>query len=346
MNKTKLDKKHAFLAILVAVVMLSAFVSMASAVDTWHFWDDNYPGIPADDGFPHKLDANMTRSGYGDGSLYVNLTSGDVAWWYAMEIVGGEVGIVFKEQPWQGVFYYNIPEPDITDGIVYFAVYSVAEADGALERRLAHGNVTVEEIMSCGGSGPGYYWVDCPDDPATSQIVHPDCKVSVRVRYEGTGTFCYGYNGPSGKWGEMPSRIVAPTIIGPPSPPGTGTPGYWKNHPEAWPVEVITIGGVTYTKEQAIANMGEPEKGDKTYTMFRALVAAKLNVWAGNDDSCIADTIDAADDWMETYGSLVTDEKVKAGGKNSPWRDGEPRYEELDDYNNGDLPCAKSRDVL
>ena len=82
--------------------------------------------------------------------------------------------------------------------------------------------------------------------------------------------------------------------------PGTGTPGYWKNHPEAWPVEEITIGGVIYTKEEAIGFMEMPD-GDKTYTIFRALVSAKLNVLIGNDDSCIADTISAADVWMETY---------------------------------------------
>src|SRR6185503_2976132 len=34
--------------------------------------------------------------------------------------------------------------------------------------------------------------------------------------------------------------------------PGTGTPGYWKNHAEAWPVSGITIGPNTYTKAQAI----------------------------------------------------------------------------------------------
>jgi len=32
--------------------------------------------------------------------------------------------------------------------------------------------------------------------------------------------------------------------------PGTGTPGYWKNHPEAWPVEEITIGGVTIQRKK------------------------------------------------------------------------------------------------
>ena len=38
------------------------------------------------------------------------------------------------------------------------------------------------------------------------------------------------------------------------SNPGTGTPGYWKNHPEAWPVETDHGWRVTYTKEEAIAH--------------------------------------------------------------------------------------------
>lgn len=97
--------------------------------------------------------------------------------------------------------------------------------------------------------------------------------------------------------------------------PGTGTPGYWKNHPEAWPVENITIGGVTYTKEEAIEILKTPENGDKTYNMFSALVAAKLNVLIGNDDSCINDTILKADKWMATYGPVGSG--VTAGGRNS-----------------------------
>jgi len=131
-----------------------------------------------------------------------------------------------------------------------------------------------------------------------------------------------------------------PTSTPPPPSCETGTPGYWKNHPEAWPVEEITIGSVTYTKEEAIAIMNTPEKGDKTYTLFRALVAAKLNVLIGNDSGCIQDTIDAADEWMANYGPVGNG--VKAGGKNSPWREAEPLYKILDDYNNG-LLCAPSR---
>jgi hypothetical protein len=120
--------------------------------------------------------------------------------------------------------------------------------------------------------------------------------------------------------------------------PGTGTPGYWAQHPEAWPVESIEIGGVTYTKAQAIMYMNMPVRGDKTLTMFPSLVSAKLNVIIGNDPSCVAGTITAADAWMTSYpvGSNVR-------GNSAAWDVGEPLNMTLDDYNNG-LLCAPPRD--
>ena len=126
-----------------------------------------------------------------------------------------------------------------------------------------------------------------------------------------------------------------------PPGPGTGTPGFWKNHPEAWPDAGVTIGGVYYPKEDAIELMNMPVRGDKTYTMFNALVAAKLNVLAGNDDSCIADYIDEADAWMAAY---PVGSGVSAGGPGSPWRAGNAVAMMLDSYNNGLLGCAEHRD--
>jgi len=134
--------------------------------------------------------------------------------------------------------------------------------------------------------------------------------------------------------------IDGTTVCAPPPPdnPGTGTPGYWINHPEAWPVDSITIGGVTYTKAQAIALMALPVKKDKTLTMFPALVSAKLNVIIGNDSSCISSVIASADAWMAEY-------PVSSGvlGSSPEWRVGDPLYQQLDWYNNG-LLCAPHRD--
>lgn len=126
-------------------------------------------------------------------------------------------------------------------------------------------------------------------------------------------------------------------LVDVPTGPGTGTPGYWVNHPDAWPVEEIVIGGVTYTKVQAIAWMSAPVKNDKRLTMFPALVSAKLNVLSGTESGCIAGTVEMADLWMATYGGSAVNAKSEA------WKLGEPLYWELDDYNNG-LLCAPHRD--
>jgi hypothetical protein len=121
--------------------------------------------------------------------------------------------------------------------------------------------------------------------------------------------------------------------------PGTGTPGYWKNHPQAWPVNEITVGGVTYTKDQAISLLKTPGKGDKTYTLFMHLVCAKLNVISGNDDSCIAESIDNADNWMAVNGPVGSG----VAARTSAWQSISGISDLLDDYNNGFL-CAPHRD--
>jgi hypothetical protein len=120
--------------------------------------------------------------------------------------------------------------------------------------------------------------------------------------------------------------------------PGTGTPGYWVNHPEAWPVSTITVGGKVYTKEEALVLLASAVKKDKTLTMFASLVAAKLNVLIGNDGSCVAGTIALADAWMATYpaGSGVAASSVA-------WKQGEPLHRTLDNYDNGML-CAPHRE--
>jgi hypothetical protein len=117
--------------------------------------------------------------------------------------------------------------------------------------------------------------------------------------------------------------------------PGTGTPGYWKNHPEAWPVGPITVGGVSYTAATAIPWLSKTGK-DKTVTMFQSLVSAILNVMIGNDN-CVGTAIANGNAWLTTYpvGSNV------AGGS-AAWVVGDPIHITLDAYDNG-LLCAPHR---
>lgn len=124
---------------------------------------------------------------------------------------------------------------------------------------------------------------------------------------------------------------------------GTGTPGYWKNHPDDWPAEGVTVGGVLYQGESikvALTYMGKVG-GNKTYTMFASLISAKLNTMLslGNNYECIAGTLYWADKWMTDH--PVDGPVVKASSEY--WEVGEPLHQKLDDYNNGKL-CAPHRD--
>jgi hypothetical protein len=118
---------------------------------------------------------------------------------------------------------------------------------------------------------------------------------------------------------------------------GTGTIGYWKTHPEAWPVATITIGGVVYTRDQAIILIGTPSRGDKSIDLFKQLAAAKLNLIIGNNPSCISSTIASADAWMTAHppGSNV-------GSGSAAWAQASSWHTQLDSYNNGQL-CAPHR---
>ena len=137
--------------------------------------------------------------------------------------------------------------------------------------------------------------------------------------------------------------------------PGTGTPGYWRNHTDGWPIlgSTVLVGDWNHdwvcasgesclelTESEALAAITTPPGGDTTRILSRALITAWLNVSAGNDPSCIADTIDAAVEWLLLHpiGSGV-------GGGSEAWVEAAPLAQQLDDYNNG-LLCGDHRDSL
>jgi hypothetical protein len=123
--------------------------------------------------------------------------------------------------------------------------------------------------------------------------------------------------------------------------PGTGTPGYWKNHPEAWPAGATPIvisanPNISYTKDQAIAWLGKVGK-DKTTTIFASYVSAYLNTFIGNDASCVSAAQAAAKTWLAAHpvGSNVA-------ASSTAWQQIEWAHQTMDAYNNGQL-CAPHR---
>jgi len=132
----------------------------------------------------------------------------------------------------------------------------------------------------------------------------------------------------------------------PPTPAPTATPAptpgsctlkseYWQSHPSAWCLANIQLGCVTYTRSEAVAIIRHSSSHDKTYSLAKQLIAAKLNIACKNTNStCINSAIAAANAWLCTYpiGSDVL--------ANSPaWRAINTTNTALEKYNSGQL-CA------
>ena len=199
----------------------------------------------------------------------------------------------------------------------------------------------------------GYYYFDIPEGDYLVCIVlqGQTTNCSDATEHPETQQVTGGVQGQIEDF-EVPSDEPPPLVWG----SGTGTPGYWKNHPGAWPVNEIVIGDPavktwTLSKEQAIAAMSKPVAGDKSYTIFASLVSAMLNVHGdANNPVCIADDIEDAHHWFSLYGGglagVGSGVKAKSdawvGGSTNTFKAGEPIHTNMDDYNNGKL-CAPHR---
>jgi hypothetical protein len=79
----------------------------------------------------------------------------------------------------------------------------------------------------------------------------------------------------------------------------TYTQGYWKNHPQAWPMMSLTIGGVTYTQAQLLTIFDTAPGGDASLILAHQLIAAMLNVANGAQaPGAITTAISQAQAWM------------------------------------------------
>jgi len=91
---------------------------------------------------------------------------------------------------------------------------------------------------------------------------------------------------PSGGSGFMPSSSFGPThhASTKASVPLTDcvfTQGYWKNHPEVWPISSVKLGNVIYSKAQLLLIFDTPAAGNGLISLAHQLIAAKLNIAAG-----------------------------------------------------------------
>jgi hypothetical protein len=119
----------------------------------------------------------------------------------------------------------------------------------------------------------------------------------------------------------------------------TNTQGFWKTHGPAgcltgnnsneWPVTSLMLGTVNYTDLELCAILNTPAGGNGLISLAHQLIAAKLNVANGADQTAIAADIAAADAMI---GNLVV--PPVGAGSLAPSQTSS-LTQSLDDWNNG-----------
>ena len=67
----------------------------------------------------------------------------------------------------------------------------------------------------------------------------------------------------------------------------TYTLGYWKNHPEAWPVTSLTLGTVSYNQAELLSILNQSAGGNGLVTLAHQLITTLLNQAQGADVSAV-----------------------------------------------------------
>ena len=105
-----------------------------------------------------------------------------------------------------------------------------------------------------------------------------------------------------------PTATATTTATATATPTATPTPicplpcGYWKNHPDAWPVSSLVLGSQTYTKTELLNILASyPSPGDASLVLAQQLIAAKLSIANGSDPGPISSTIAEADSVLSMF---------------------------------------------
>lgn len=109
--------------------------------------------------------------------------------------------------------------------------------------------------------------------------------------------------------------------------------GSWRNHPDIWPVQSLTLGTVSYSQTQLLDIINEPVRGNGLVSLAHQLIPAKLNLSSGA--GVPAPVLTAINDADALIGGLVI--PPVGTGALAP-NVTSPLIEILDDFNNGLSP--------
>jgi hypothetical protein len=93
-------------------------------------------------------------------------------------------------------------------------------------------------------------------------------------------------------WG---NTIACATLSCNPGQNCTYTQGYWKNHSDAWPLQSLTLGALSYNGSHLLQILNRPAQGNGLVTLAHQLVAAKLNIANGADPTAVQQSVINAD---------------------------------------------------
>jgi hypothetical protein len=111
--------------------------------------------------------------------------------------------------------------------------------------------------------------------------------------------------------------------------------GYWKNNPDAWPVNSLMLGSQTYTKTELLTILKTAVAGDASLILADQLIAAKLNVANGAaEPDPVPDTITDADSLLSGFSGKLP-YKVKPSSATGQAMVNDATV--LNNYNNGTL---------
>ena len=118
--------------------------------------------------------------------------------------------------------------------------------------------------------------------------------------------------------------------------------GYWKTHPEKWPVSSLQLGSQSYSKTELLNLLARPSRGDASVILVHQLIAAKLNIAAGVVATPIAATITDADQRLSAFtGKLPYKVKPSTTAGKAMVK----AADKLEDFNEGELtPQCKEKD--
>jgi hypothetical protein len=162
--------------------------------------------------------------------------------------------------------------------------------------------------------------VTCPQPTAACCLLNGSCVEVTEAECTAlAGTFHAGV-GCAGVTCPQPSQCVY-------------SQGYWKNHPEDWPVNSLTLGNVVYTQAQLLSILRRPVRGNGLVSLAHQLIAAKLNAANGAlVPASVQTAINSAD-------ALIGNSVIPpVGTATAPTSSTSGLAGTLDAYNNGNTP--------